>query len=149
MKVDEDFERWSYNTAVASFMEFTNELYRYVQSEQGPEAGTLAECVDTLLLLMAPMAPHITAELWEMRRGGHIHLERWPEADPALLVVDTVTLVVQVNGKVRDRIEVDAAISEDAARDLAVASEKVQSFLEGAEIRKVISRPPNLVNLVV
>ena len=149
VKVDEDFERWSYNTAVASFMEFTNELYRYVQSEQGPEAGTLAECVDTLLLLMAPMAPHITAELWEMRRGGHIHLERWPEADPALLVVDTVTLVVQVNGKVRDRIEVDAAISEDAARDLAVASEKVQSFLEGAEIRKVISRPPNLVNLVV
>ena len=149
VKVDEDFERWSYNTAVASFMEFTNELYRYVQSEQGPEAGTLAECVDTLLLLMAPMAPHITAELWEMRRGGHIHLERWPEADPALLVVDTVTLVVQVNGKVRDRIEVDAAISEDAARDLALASEKVQSFLEGAEIRKVISRPPNLVNLVV
>ena len=149
VKVDEDFERWSYNTAVASFMEFTNELYRYVQSAHGPESTTLSECVDILLLLMAPMAPHMTAELWETRRGGHIHLQPWPVAEPSLLVVDTVTLVIQVNGKVRDRVEVDAAITEDQARELALGSEKVQSFLNGAEIRKVISRPPTLVNLVI
>jgi leucyl-tRNA synthetase len=149
VKVDEDFERWSYNTAVASFMEFTNELYRYAQADHGPQSATLDECIDTLLLLMAPMAPHVTAELWETRRGGHIHLESWPVADPALLVVDTVTLVIQVNGKVRDRVDVNAAITEDQARDVALSSEKVQSFLDGAEVRKVISRPPTLVNLVI
>ncbi|MBU6328322.1 MAG: leucine--tRNA ligase [Acidobacteria bacterium] len=148
-RVDEDFERWSYNTVVASFMEFTNELHRYVQADAAPEAGVLAECIDTLLLLMAPMAPHITAELWEARRGGHIHEQRWPTADPALLVVDTVTMVVQINGKVRERIEVPAGIDAGAAEELALTSARVRELLDGATIRKVICRPPNLINLVI
>jgi leucyl-tRNA synthetase len=148
-KVDEDFERWSYNTVVASFMEFTNELYRYVQSEGSPSSSVLSECIDTLLLLLAPMAPHITAELWEHRRGGHIHEQDWPIADAALLVVDTVTMVVQINGKVRDRLEVDASISEDQAADLALASPRIIELLDGAAVRKVISRPPALVNIVI
>jgi leucyl-tRNA synthetase len=147
-KVDEDYERWSYNTAVAAFMEFTNELYRYVQAPEGPRAATLATAVDTLLLLMAPMAPHVTAELWEQRRGGHVHEQPWPEADPAMLVVDTVTMVVQVNGKVRDRIEVPAGIDATEAEQRALASEKVQAHLGGTPPRKVIARPPQLVNLV-
>jgi leucyl-tRNA synthetase len=147
-KVDDDYERWSYNTAVAAFMEFTNELYRYVQAPEGPRAETLAGALDTLLLLMAPMAPHVTAELWERRNGGHVHEQAWPEADPALLVVDTVTMVVQVNGKVRDRIEVPAGINADDAERLALASAKVQGFLGGNPPRKVIARPPQLVNLV-
>jgi leucyl-tRNA synthetase len=149
VKVDEDFERWSYNTAVASFMEFTNDLYRYAQSEEGAEATVLAECVDTLLLLMAPMAPHITAELWELRRGGHIHEQLWPVADQALMVVDSVTMVIQINGKVRDRIEVSASISEEEAQQLALATERIAELVAGASIRKVISRPPNLVNIVL
>ena len=149
MKVDEDFERWSYNTAVASFMEFTNELYRYAQSEAGAEESVLSECVDTLLLLMAPMAPHITAELWEIRHGGHVHEESWPVADQALLVVESVTMVVQINGKVRDRIDVATTISPDEAQAVALASERIIELIDGSPIRKVISRPPNLINIVL
>jgi leucyl-tRNA synthetase len=147
-KVSDDYERWSYNTAVAAFMEFTNELYRYAQADAGTRAATLDEAVDTLLLLMAPMAPHVSAELWERRRGGHVHEQPWPVADPSKLVVDTVTMVVQVNGKVRDRIEVRAEVDAAEAERLALASEKVQAHLGGVPPRKVIARPPQLVNLV-
>ena len=129
-------------------MEFTNELYRYVQGDAGVRRATLDEAVDTLLLLMAPMAPHVTAELWERRRGGHVHEQAWPVADPAKLVVDTVTMVVQVNGKVRDRIEVPAGVDAAEAEALALASEKVQAHLGGNPPRKVIARPPQLVNIV-
>jgi leucyl-tRNA synthetase len=147
-KVGDDYERWSYNTAVAAFMEHTNELYRYVQAPDGPRRETLDTALDTLLLLLAPMAPHITAELWERRRGTHVHEQAWPQADPAMLVVETVTMVVQVNGKVRDRIEVDADVDAAGAEALALASEKVQAHLGGRPPRKVIARPPQLVNVV-
>ena len=146
-RVTGEYERWSYNTAVAAFMEFTNELHRYVQA--GARRETLDAAVDAQLLLMAPMCPHITAELWERRRGGHVHEEPWPTADPAKLTVATVTMVVQVNGKVRDRIDVDAGIDEAEAERLALASEKVRAHLAGGEPRKVIARPPKLVNVVV
>jgi len=147
-KVSDDYDRWSYNTVVAAFMEFTNELYRYVQGDAGVRRATLDEAVDTLLLLMAPMAPHVSAELWERRRGGHVHEQEWPVADPAKLVVDTVTMVVQVNGKVRDRLEVPAGVDAAEAEALALASEKVQAHLGGKPPRKVIARPPQLVNIV-
>ncbi len=149
-RVTDEYERWSYNTAVAAFMEFTNDLYRYVQGDDGARTDTLGFALDTLLLLMAPMAPHITAELWARRHDGdHVHERRWPVADPAKLTVDTVTMVVQVNGKVRDRIEVDAGIDAAEAERLALASEKVRAHLDGGEPRKVIARPPSLVNVVV
>jgi leucyl-tRNA synthetase len=147
-RITDEYERWSYNTAVAGCMEFVNELYRYVQSDDGARAETLAEAIDTLLLLMAPMTPHITAELWERRRGGRIHAERWPEADAAKLTVDTVTLVVQVNGKVRDRLEVAADIDESEAERLALASDKVSAHLGEGPPKKVIVRVPKLVNIV-
>ncbi|MDE0652867.1 MAG: leucine--tRNA ligase [bacterium] len=148
-RVTRDFDRWSYNTAVAACMEFTNDLYRYVQAAAGPHGDVLDEVLDRLLLVMAPMVPHITAELWERRRGRHIHTEPWPVADPAKLAAERVTLVVQVNGKVRDRLEVDAAIGESEAVEHALASERVQRHLDGGEPRRVIARPPKLVNLVV
>ncbi|MYL09661.1 MAG: leucine--tRNA ligase, partial [Acidimicrobiia bacterium] len=138
-RITSEFDRWSYNTAVAGCMEFTNELYRYVQSDDGPHHDTLAFAVDSLLLVMAPMVPHICAELWEMRRGGNIHAEPWPTADEAKLVLETVTMVVQVNGKVRDRIEVAADIAEAEAEALALASERVQSYLDGGDPRRVIA----------
>ena len=103
-RVTRDYERWSYNTAVAACMEFVNLLHPYVRDGGRPDV--VDEAVDTLLLLLAPMTPHLAAEAWERRHGDHIHLRTWPVADPALLVEDTVTMVVQVNGKVRDRIEV-------------------------------------------
>ncbi len=137
-RVTDEMERWSYNTSVAAFMEFTNLLYK---------SGKTDFAVDTLVKLLAPMAPHVTAELWELRNGTHVHEEPWPEHDPAMLTVESVTMVVQVKGKVRDRLEVSPDISEDEAAALALASEKVQAHLDG-EPRKVISRPPNLVNIV-
>ncbi len=137
-RVSDEYERWSYNTAVAAFMEFTNLLYKQ---------GRTDFAVDSLLLLLAPMAPHVTAELWELRHGTHVHEQAWPTHDPAMLAVDRVTMVVQVKGKVRDRIEVSPDISEDEARALALASDAVQGHLDG-EPRKVIVRPPNIVNIV-
>ncbi len=95
------------------------------------------------------MCPHITAELYERRTGGLVHAQPWPEADERLLTVATETLVVQVNGKVRDRIEVPADVDAAEAERLALASERVQGFLDGGEPRKVIARPPKLVNVVV
>ncbi len=148
-KVTRDFERWSYNTAVAACMQFTNTLNRYVRSVQGPHSEVLDEVIDRLLLVMAPMTPHITAELWELRRGGHIHSETWPESDEAMLAEETVTLVVQVNGKVRDRILVSASAEEREVVELALASEKVRRFVGGSAPRRVVAKPPKLVNLVV
>jgi leucyl-tRNA synthetase len=148
-RVSDDYERWSYNTAVAACMEATNELYRYVQSDEGARTATLDAVVDTLLMLLAPMAPHVTAELWERRHDTHVHAETWPEADPAMLVVEKVTMVVQVNGKVRYRIEVDAGITPEDAEALALASPKVAEQLAGRDPRTVVARPPRLVNVVI
>lgn len=152
--VTDAFERWSYNVAVARSMAFVNELYKYVQSDERAHAEVVDEAVDTLLLLLAPAAPHIAAELWSRRGaaagtpGRHVHAEPWPVADPDLLVEDTVTMVVQVAGKVRDRIEVPADADEVACEALALQSPKVQAILDGATPRKVIVRAPKLVNIV-
>jgi len=143
-KVSEDYDRWSYNTAVAACMEFTNLLYKHAQA-----GSAIDDAVDQLLLVLAPMTPHVTAELWERRHPDqHIHSQSWPTFDQALASALTETMIVQVNGKVRDRIEVDAGVDEAEMRRLALASPKVRAALEGAEPRKVIARPPKLVNLV-
>jgi leucyl-tRNA synthetase len=150
-RVSNEYERWSYNTAVAACMEFVNEMYRYVRSDDGARTETLGFAVDSLLKLMAPMVPHITAELWEIRHGEGttVHDQSWPVADPELVRVDTETMVVQVNGKVRDRLTVAATIGEEDAIRLAVGSAKVQEQLAGRPVKRVVARPPKLVNVVV
>ncbi len=154
-ELTEAFERWSYNVAVARSMAFVNDLYKYVQSGDGPHADVLEQAVDTLLLVLAPAAPHVTAELWSRRGaaigspGRHIHEEAWPVPDVDLLVEDAVTLVVQVAGKVRDRIEVAADADEATCEAAALASDKVQAILGDSTPRKVIVRAPKLVNIVV
>ena len=89
------------------------------------------------------------AELWQRRNGGHVHREPWPVADPAMLVQDSVTMVVQVNGKVRDRVEVPPDITESAAVATALALPKIAEQIGAAAPRKVIARPPKLINVVV
>jgi leucyl-tRNA synthetase len=150
-RVNRDYERWSYNTSVAAAMEFVNALYRYAQGSDGARSATVDFAVDSLLLLLAPMAPHISAELWERRHhdGSAVHRQPWPVADPSQLAVDRVTMVVQVNGKVRDRLEVDASIDEAAAGELALAAPKVAQELAGRQPRKIVARPPRLVNVVI
>jgi leucyl-tRNA synthetase len=98
---------------------------------------------------MAPMTPHVTAELWERRNGTHIHEQPWPVADPELARLQSATMVVQVNGKVRDRLEVDPGIDEAEAERLALGSDKVVEQLAGATPKKVVVRPPKLVNIVI
>ena len=136
VRVTDEFDRWSYNTAVAAFMEFTNLLY---------QRGKTDFAVDTMLQLLAPMAPHITAELWARRHDGeHVHERTWPVADPAMAAVDQVTMIVQVNGKVRAKLEVSPDIDEEEATRLALEAVTI----DGSPTR-VIAKPPKLVNIVV
>jgi leucyl-tRNA synthetase len=120
------------------------------QREANVSLESWNESVDSLLLLMAPIAPHLSEELWERR--GHpysVHEQLWPSWDPELAKEETVTLVVQVNGKVRDRIDVPADSDDDLLRETALTSEKVQNWLNGKKPRKVIVVRGKLVNIVV
>ena len=146
-RVSRDYERWSYNTAVAACMEFVNLLHPYVR--QGGQSEVVSEAVDTLLLVLAPMTPHLAAEAWERRHGDHIHLRPWPVSDPSLAAEDTVTLIVQINGKVRERIEVAPDITEGEAERLALGSAAAVEALGADGPRRVIVKPPKLVNIVV
>jgi len=103
----------------------------------------------TAASLIFPFAPHMGAEIWERLEGGRVWEQPWPQADPALLVSDTVTLVVQVNGKLRDRIEAAADAPEEELLELARASDKVARFLDGKEVVKEVVVPGKLVNFVV
>ena len=148
-KVTDDLERLRFNTMVAALMEFTNYLTK-VKEEGVVSLSQWNESIDTLLLLLAPACPHVTEELWQQR--GHdysIHNQNWPKWDEALAKDEEVTLVVQVNGKLRDRIMVPPSITEAEAREKALASRKVKVHLEGKEIIKTIYVPGRLVNLVV
>ncbi len=146
-KVSEDYERWSYNTAVAAMMEFTNSLYRY--GGAGAQRETFDFAVDTLTKLLAPMAPHVTAEIWERRNGGLVHAEYWPVADPELIKLEKEILVIQVNGKVRDKVEVDPGIDEETAVAIALASPKVQQAIGGKQLKKTIVKLPKMISLVI
>ena len=154
--ISKDFDRWSYNVAVAKYMAFLNELYRYVQAPEHAHGPTLQASVNILLQLLAPACPHMTAELWAARHLdqpdgelAHVHTTAWPTADPELLVQESATLVVQINGKVRDRILVASDADEAACLAAALESDKVQQQLQGAEPHRVIARPPKLLNLLV
>jgi leucyl-tRNA synthetase len=139
--VTEDLEGMRFNTAISKLMVFAREV--------AAEAPLPRRAAESFALLLAPFAPHLAEELWEQL--GHpesLAREAWPEADPARLVQETITLVAQVNGKRRDEIEVAASAGEDEIRAAALASPKVQKHLDGREPRKVIVVPGRLVNLV-
>ena len=150
-KVTEDLESLSYNTAIAAMMEYLNAV------REGGRTASRAE-VEPLVVLASPFAPHIASELWE--RLGHDeplfgrqtaagNPVRWPEHDPEKATADTIEFVVQVNGKLRARMEMPRGIDEDAAREAALADENVRRQLNGSQIRKVIFVPDRLINLVV
>jgi leucyl-tRNA synthetase len=146
-RVSSGYERWSFNTAVAGTMEFVHVLAAHLRDG---DAGSTAvdEAVDTLLLLLAPMVPHVTAEAWEQRHGDHVHEQPWPVADPELAAVEQVVMVVQVDSKVRDRIDVPLDVSEEQAVELALASPAVVEALGGSPPARVVAKPPRIVNLV-
>ncbi len=148
-KCHNDLERFKFNTAIASLMEFSNHLSK-VWAEASIDAGTWRECVRAFLLILAPIAPHLAEELWE--RAGHpysVHQQPFPAWDEELAAEETVTLVVQVNGRVRDRIEVPVGIDQSAAEELALASPRVQPYTDGKTVNRAIYVPGKLVNVVV
>jgi leucyl-tRNA synthetase len=150
-RVTDDFRsRWHFNTSIAAIMELVNEIYAVEESSGTVPGGVYREVVRTLVLLLHPFAPYVAHELWE-RLGERSNLlrEPWPKYDPALAKEEEVEIVVQINGKIRDRLLVSADASEDDVRQLAIAAPKVQASLDGKKIVKAIVVPGKLVNLVI
>jgi leucyl-tRNA synthetase len=146
-KVTEDLEAFRFNTAIAALMEHTNYLLA-IKGEVGEEEWN--DALRAFVLILAPFAPHHAEEMWAaMGESYSVHQQAWPAWNETLIVAEEITLVVQINGKLRDRIEVRADITEEAAKELALSSERVRPHVEGREIRKSVYVPGRLVNLVV
>ena len=147
-KATEDIsERFNFNTAISAIMEMVNALNDYKDSDISKDV--LKEALENLLLLLAPFAPHITEEMWH--KIGHessIHLMPWPKCDESALVVDEIEIVVQVNGKLRDKIKIPAQATDEEMQEMALKSERLIPFLEGKKVVKVITVPKKLVNIV-
>jgi leucyl-tRNA synthetase len=146
-RVTADIEAFKFNTAVAALMECLNELAAYHQ-ERGV-TSELSAAVRTFVLLLAPLAPHIAEEIWAALGGAYsVHQQPWPTWDRELVAQDTVTLVVQVDGRVRDRLRVPAGIAEAEARKRALACQGVRRHLGDRAPARVVYVPNRLVNLV-
>ncbi len=152
-KVKKDIEDFRFNTAISSMMEYFNERdFGPKLNKKGEFEGDEfdKEAIEKFLIILSPFAPHIVEELWEkLGNKESIFLESWPEYNPDLIKDEEVELVVQVNGKVRDRIMVSAEIKEEEAKRLALESEKVKTFISGKEIKKIIYIKGKLVSIVV
>jgi leucyl-tRNA synthetase len=146
--VTEDFDRHHFNTAISKLMVLTTELAHAVERGEGHEE--VRSAAEALVLMLAPMAPHLAEELWRNVLGheASVHAAAWPSFDEELAQQERVTMVVTVDGKVRDRIEVPADIDEETARRLAMGSERAGRFVDGRQVANVVVRPPKLVNIV-
>ncbi len=142
-KVSEDLEAMKFNTAIAGFMEFLN----FVQ-ERKKEFGK--EAIKIFLILLSPFAPHISEELWQkIGNKNSIFKQKWPKYAPPLIKEERFTFVIQINGKVRDKVEVEKDISEEKAKEIALSREKIQKWIKGKKIEKIIFIPRRLINFVV
>jgi leucyl-tRNA synthetase len=143
--VTEDMERFRFNTAISKLQVLTNAMRSTLDAGAGAK-----EAATALVLMLAPLAPFAAEELWREVLGHptSVHVVAWPTFDEALARDERVTMVVQVDGKVRDRIEVDADASEETCRELALSSERAIRAIDGREVRQVVVRAPRLVNIV-
>ena len=149
LAVSDDIENFRFNTMIPRLMDLTTALLRANETGNVTRA-VYDEAVETLLLMIAPSAPHIAEELW--MRTGHeysVHRQSWPAAEASLAASETYTLVVQVNGKVRDKFDVSVDVSDEAAKEMALGSDKVRAFTDGHTIERVHVVPRRLVNIVV
>ncbi len=149
-KVTDDVEtRFTFNTAISSIMELVNELYTF-QEVENVNAGLIREVVLGLVKLLAPFSPHITEEMWsEIGGEGSVHAQKWPTYDKEAMKESEVEIVLQINGKVRDRIVVPAELDKTAMEKAALSQPKVQQYTEGKTVVKVVAVPGKLVNIVV
>jgi leucyl-tRNA synthetase len=148
-QVTHDFETFEFNTIVSGLMELLNEMYKV--REQGAEGSPeWAEAQDLYLRMMAPVTPHVAEELWKfLGKPYSVHLQPWPQVDEEAAAEEQITLVIQINGKVRDRVQVPVDIDGEQAKSYALSSAIVQKYLEGRQPHKVILVPGKLVNIVI
>jgi leucyl-tRNA synthetase len=148
-KVSDDVEgRFNFNTAISAIMELVNETYKYMDKDYDP--ATMKQAIETILTLLAPFAPHMMEELWQIL--GHeesVHDLSWPTYDSSKAVRDIVEIVVQINGKVKERFSVDRKAEKESVEELVMGMDKVKESIEGKEIKKFIYVPGKLVNIVV
>ena len=141
-KVGEDFERMKFNTAIAAMMSLVNDFYKKGSVTKGEFM--------TLITLLNPVAPHITEELWEIYGGkGLLSLKPWPTFDDAKTVDDEIEIVVQINGKIRDKLMIPAGLDREGTQEAAMNTDKIKALIEGQNVVKVIAVPGKLVNIVV
>src|SRR5215208_4428098 len=146
--VSDDLERFRFNTAISKLMVLSNGLADAVRAGRGSPAQR-RDAAERLVLLLAPLAPFVTEELWRVLGGSaSVHLASWPGFDATLVRAERVTCILQVDGKVRDRVEVDPEATEDDLREQAMTSERVRTALAGRQVARVVVVPPKLVNLV-
>lgn len=149
LKVSDDITEQKYNTAIAAMMKATNELYE-LRAKEGFASEHWRFALESLVMLIAPFAPHTAEELWhDLGHEDTVHIDHWPELDTAYLQSDTITIVVQVNGKVRAQLQLPSDSDESAVVDAARTDEKIKTFLGDQEPKKVIYVPGKLVNFVV
>jgi leucyl-tRNA synthetase len=144
-------ERFHFNTAIAAIMELINELYSAKDELKGTEDGkfVLSSAVSSALIALSPAAPHVCEELWGlMGYGTPLAACSWPEYDESALVADEITVVVQVNGKLRARIQTPPDAPREALEEKAMAEPNVQRHLDGKAVKKVIVVPGKLVNVI-
>jgi leucyl-tRNA synthetase len=150
-QVTADFEAFSFNTVVAALMELLNELMQ-ARAQGAAASPAWDEVKDVYARMLAPIAPHMAEELWQhiggFEREGSVHRQPWPAVDEEAAQAEEITLVVQVNGKLRDRVAVPVGIGEEEMRARALATEGAMRFTEGLTVRKVIVVPGRLVNIV-
>lgn len=149
-KVTEDLsDKFGFNTAIAALMELINDLYKYKELDDRNDA-VIKEAIEVVVVILAPFAPHLGEELWAMiGKEASIFDIAWPKYDESAIQLDEVEIVVQVNGKVRNKINAPVGIDQDAMKDLALNDEKIKEFIEGKNVVKVIAIPSKLVNIVV
>jgi leucyl-tRNA synthetase len=152
-RVTNDFEsRWHFNSATALLIELVNDIYTQEPLEEGARPAVLKEVFDLLILMMAPMVPHLAEELWEMlghSAGDTLAKARWPKFVAELAAEDEVEIVVQLNGRVKGKLPVAAGLSKDAMEKLVLSDSKFTQLLEGKRVVKIVVVPDKLVNLVV
>lgn len=148
-KVTDDVSgRFNFNTAISSVMELVNQMYKYKELDTA-KSNLLVDAGNKLVVMLAPFIPHVTEEMWEMLGNeDSVHEQIWPTYDEKALVKDEVEVVIQVNGKLRDKMSIPANASKEEMEELAKNNEKVKSFIEGKNIIKVIAVPKKLVNIV-
>ncbi len=147
-----DLERFQFNTSISRIMELVNAMYLYIQNVPASEQnkGILLDIRDCLICLFAPFAPHLGEEFWEMTgHSGSVFRSSWPEWDPEKLKSKTVTMVIQINGKLRSQIEIEADTDDGTVKSAALSDTKIQSYIEGKQIVKIVIVKNKLVSLVV